>query len=158
MAINHHILSHKKFLRLLFPVLGLLPLSGMTQDAEPRILQIAKTNEQITIDGIDKENSWSKTSVASQFINKWPTDSGLAKLQTEVRLLYDDKFLYVFAIMHVQDNNLVIQSLKRDINPYYSEGFSVVLDPSGQKSSGFTFGECQRSTIRRHRTIQQRVI
>ena len=140
MAINYHIMSHKKLLRLLFPIIGLLPLVGLTQDSEPRILQIAKTSEPITIDGMDKENSWSKTSVASQFINKWPTDSGLAKLQTEVRLLYDDKFLYVFAIMHVQDNNLVIQSLKRDINPYYSEGFSVVLDPTGQKSSGFTFG------------------
>ncbi len=101
MAINHHIMPHKKFLRLLFPVIGLLPLSGMTQEIEPRILQITKTNEPITIDGMDKEDSWSKTSVASQFINKWPTDSGLAKLQTEVRLLYDDKFLYIFAVMHV---------------------------------------------------------
>ncbi|MFB9842645.1 DUF5916 domain-containing protein [Mucilaginibacter ginsenosidivorans] len=35
---------------------------------------------------------------------------------------------------------MVIQSLKRDVNPYYSEGFSIVLDPSNQKSSGFTFG------------------
>jgi hypothetical protein len=111
----------------------------ISQGGEPGITNL-KTSEPITIDGIDRENSWSKTSVAGQFINKWPTDSGLAKLQTEVRLLYDDKFLYVFAVMHVQDNDLVIQSLKRDVNPYYSEGFSVVLDPSGQKSSGFTFG------------------
>ena len=117
-----------------------VPLKVLSQSEAGKTLRIVKTNEPITIDGLDKESSWSTTGQADQFINKWPLDTGLAKLQTKVRLLYDDKFLYVFAIMEVQDNNLVIQSLKRDINPYYSEGFSMVLDPSGQKSSGFTFG------------------
>ena len=121
-------------------LITLLPLAGLTQGEAPRTLQITKTTEQITIDGLDKEGSWAKTGKADQFINKWPIDTGLAKLQTQVRLLYDEKFLYVFAIMQVEDDNLVIQSLKRDINPYYSEGFSIVLDPTGQKASGFTFG------------------
>ena len=117
----------------------ILPVLVQAQE-EPKILQITKTNEQITVDGMDQESSWSKTGRANQFINKWPLDTGTAKLQTDVRLLYDDKYLYVFAIMQVQNNDLVIQSLKRDINPYYSEGFSIVLDPTGQKASGFTFG------------------
>ncbi len=115
-------------------------LTLRAQGQEPRTLNITKTNEQITVDGLDKESSWSKTMKADHFINKWPLDTGLAKLQTEVSLLYDEKFLYIFAVMHVENNDLVIQSLKRDINPYYSEGFSVVFDPSGQKASGFTFG------------------
>jgi len=121
-------------------LITLLPLAGLTQGEAPKTLQITKTTEHITIDGLDKEDSWAKTGKTDQFINKWPIDTGLAKLQTQVRLLYDEKFLYVFAIMQVQDDNLVIQSLKRDINPYYSEGFSIVLDPTGQKASGFTFG------------------
>jgi len=124
-------------------IIGLIhtvPLRVLSQGEAGRTLRIVKANEPITIDGLENERSWSKTGQADQFINKWPLDTGLAKLQTKVRLLYDDKFLYVFAIMEVQDNNLVIQSLKRDINPYYSEGFSIVLDPSGQKASGFTFG------------------
>ncbi|HEY4198323.1 MAG TPA: DUF5916 domain-containing protein, partial [Mucilaginibacter sp.] len=34
----------------------------------------------------------------------------------------------------------VIQSLKRDVNPYYSDGVSIVLDPSDKNTSGYTFG------------------
>ena len=34
----------------------------------------------------------------------------------------------------------VIQSLKRDVNPYYSDGVSVVIDASGKNTSGYTFG------------------
>jgi Domain of unknown function (DUF5916)/Carbohydrate family 9 binding domain-like len=117
-----------------------VPVKAQSQGEIGKTLQIIKTNEPITIDGLDNEGSWSTTGLADRFINKWPIDTGLAKLQTRVRLLYDDKYLYVFAVMEVRNNNLVIQSLKRDINPYYSEGFSIVLDPSGQKASGFTFG------------------
>jgi Domain of unknown function (DUF5916)/Carbohydrate family 9 binding domain-like len=117
-----------------------LPVKVLSQEEAGKTLRIVKTSEPITIDGLENESSWSTTGLADQFINKWPLDTGLAKLQTKVRLLYDDKYLYVFAIMEVQDNNLVIQSLKRDVNPYYSEGFSIVLDPTGQKASGFTFG------------------
>src|SRR6516225_8150183 len=116
------------------------PVRVLSQQDTARILHISKTSEKIIIDGIDDEISWSQASQANQFINKWPLDTGLAILQSSVRLLYDDKNLYVFAKMYDRDNNLVIQSLKRDINPYYSEGFSIVLDPSGQKASGFTFG------------------
>jgi hypothetical protein len=107
------------------------------QEEAPKILQITKANELITIDGMDQESSWTKTGLANQFINKWPLDTGLAKLQTEVRLLYDDKYLYVFAIMHVQIRTF-IQSLKRDIAAITVKGFPIA-PPSGQKASGFTF-------------------
>lgn len=133
----------QKIITNLLMVSGVLffdPLFTNAQENGTKILNIGKTNEPITIDGDDKENAWTKAPLADHFINKWPLDTGLSKLQTEVKILYDGKFIYVFAIMHVPDNNLVIQSLKRDINPYYSEGFSIVLDPSFQKSSGFTFG------------------
>ncbi len=115
------------------------PIVALSQQ-EQKALQITFTNETITIDGTDKERAWSASQQTDYFINKWPIDTGYASLQTEVRMLYDDKFLYVFAKMYVHDDNLVIQSLKRDVNPYYSEGISIVVDPSNQQSSGFTFG------------------
>ena len=42
--------------------------------------------------------------------------------------------------LSLADKSPVIQSLKRDVNPYYSDGVSVVLDPSGKNTSGYTFG------------------
>jgi hypothetical protein len=117
----------------------LTPLISTAQQ-EPKTLQVFYTSETITIDGLDNEDAWSASPATDYFINKWPLDTGRAKLQTEIKVVYNDKFLYLFAKMYVNKKNLVIQSLKRDVNPYYSEGISVVLDPNDQKSSGFTFG------------------
>jgi len=105
-----------------------------------RIVTVHKTTSKVTIDGSMADLGWRTAAVADSFINKWPTDSGAPKLQTEVRILYDDNFLYFGIKADRTNKNLVIQSLKRDVNPYYSDGVSVVLDPSGKSTSGYTFG------------------
>src|SRR4029079_1821405 len=77
---------------------------------------------------------------ADSFINKWPIDSGSAKLRTEVKVVYDAQFIYFGVKADLSNKSPVIQSLKRDVNPYYSDGVSVVLDPSAEHTSGYTFG------------------
>lgn len=135
----------QKMVLLFFFIPGFV-LPGWGQvTGQPRQLQVTKiaSNESVTIDGLDNEPFWKKAALAGHFINKWPLDTGQAKLQTEVRLAYDDKFLYVHAKMYLSDKKPVIQSLKRDGNiqgPYYNEGISIVLDPGNQKASGLTFG------------------
>jgi hypothetical protein len=92
------------------------------------------------VDGDLDEEAWQVFDVADSFINKWPTDSGKAKLQTSVKVVYDEKFIYFGIRAELADKDPVIQSLKRDVNPYYSDGVSVVIDPSGESTSGYTFG------------------
>src|SRR5258705_4375362 len=105
-----------------------------------RAIVVNKTHSKIIVDGILDEDIWKATSVADSFINKWPTDNGKAKLQTEVRIAYDDQYIYFGIKAYLADKGPVIQSLKRDINPYYSVGVSVVIDPSNKSTSGYTFG------------------
>jgi Domain of unknown function (DUF5916)/Carbohydrate family 9 binding domain-like len=105
-----------------------------------RVIQVHKTSLKINIDGNLNDDAWQFTAVADSFINKWPTDSGKAKLQTSVHLIYDDRFIYFGIKADIADKIPVIQSLKRDVNPYYSDGVSVVIDPSGKSISGYTFG------------------
>jgi hypothetical protein len=105
-----------------------------------RSITVNRTDSKIVIDGVLDEDIWKTIPVADSFINKWPTDNGKAKLQTEVRILYDDQFIYFGIKAYMSDQAPVIQSLKRDINPYYSDGVSVVLDPSNKSTSGYTFG------------------
>lgn len=105
-----------------------------------RFTLIHKVNSKITIDGMMNEEVWETASVADSFINKWPTDSGKAKLQTEVRIMYDDQFIYFGIKAYMSSKAPVIQSLKRDVNPYYSDGVSVVVDAAGKNTSGYTFG------------------
>ncbi|MEO8110030.1 MAG: DUF5916 domain-containing protein [Ginsengibacter sp.] len=124
-------------------LLGFLMFVGNT-DAQcsqsSRTITIHKTTFKIVADGNLDEAAWQTAAIANNFINKWPTDSGQAKLQTEVRILYDDQYVYFGIKAYIADKKPVIQSLKRDVNPYYSDGVSVVMDPSGKNTSGYTFG------------------
>lgn len=105
-----------------------------------RSILVHRTASKIVVDGDLNESAWQQSAIADSFINKWPTDSGKAKLQTEVKIIYDDQFIYFGIKAELGGKAPVIQSLKRDINPYYSDGVSVVLDPSGKNTSGYTFG------------------
>jgi Domain of unknown function (DUF5916)/Carbohydrate family 9 binding domain-like len=105
-----------------------------------RLIAVHKSTSKIIVDGDLNEDAWKVSAVADSFINKWPTDNGEAKLQTEVKIVYNDQFIYFGIKAYLGDKDPVIQSLKRDINPYYSDGVSIVIDPSGKSTSGYTFG------------------
>lgn len=101
-----------------------------------RSITVHKSASKIVIDGELNEEGWQGATIADSFINKWPTDMGKAKLQTEIKILYDGQFIYFGIKAILGDKTPVIQSLKRDVNPYYSDGVSVVIDPSGEHTSG----------------------
>ncbi|HET9825912.1 MAG TPA: DUF5916 domain-containing protein [Chitinophagaceae bacterium] len=105
-----------------------------------RLLEVHKTFIRLNIDGSLSDEAWINAAIADSFINKWPTDSGKAMLQTTVKVTYDEKFIYFGIRAEMAGKDPVIQSLKRDVNPYYSDGVSVVIDPSGKSTSGYTFG------------------
>lgn len=100
---------------------------------------ITKTNAKVKIDGQIDEEVWQQASVAQNFNRKWPTDVGLAEAKTEVRLLYDDNFLYVSAVCYINQRP-VIQTLKRDVGHWGSDGVAILLDPMNQRNNGFLFG------------------
>jgi len=106
------------------------------------VMTVARAQSAIEIDGVMNEEAWQCSSSASPFLNKWPLDTGIAMAKTEVRMLFNDQYLFVFAINHQPKADLIIQSLKRDqLEPFWnSDGFSVVLDPINQKANGFMFG------------------
>lgn len=121
----------------------LVALFSFVQAQPRRQMQVVaeKIQEELKIDGILDESVWEKAIVTSPFTNKWPIDSGRAEAQTEVRLLFDDNYLYISAIAHQKKEDLIIQSLKRDqLDAHWgSENFGVAIDPLSQKNTGFLF-------------------
>lgn len=124
----------------------LISLIGFTQNGggDTRSLfkyTIQKTVAPIQLDGIAGENEWEAHDTASSFYNHWPTDTGYAENQTEVKLTYDNQNLYVMAKCYDKGKRIV-QSLMRDNRQDYwdSDNFSIVLDPVNNKQSGFLFG------------------
>ena len=112
------------------------------QDGTPqgfRELSMKRSATPITVDGKMDEAAWQAATVAKDFWNKWPSDQELAEAKTEVRMTFDGQYLYLFAVCY-QDDNYVIQTLKRDQGFWDSDGFELILDPVKQKTNGFLFG------------------
>src|SRR6476646_3525665 len=90
-----------------------------------RSVNAYKTHVKVVIDGVLDDEIWKNVPTVDSFINKWPTENGKALLQTEVRIAYNEQYIYFGVKAYMAGKAPVIQSLKRDINPYYSDGVSV---------------------------------
>lgn len=101
--------------------------------------RITKTVSEIKIDGDLSESAWQGLDIAKNFAPHWPQDNVPLKRDTEVRMTFDDKFLYVAAVCH-DTNTHIIQSLKRDGDFWSSDAFALILDPINERTNGFFFG------------------
>ena len=103
---------------------------------------ISKIETPIIIDGKANETIWQSLPAATDFKQNYPTDTAFAKNQTQVKLCYDKKFIYVFAFMHdtITSKPLVVQSLKRDFSIKTSDAFIFTIAPLNDKINGFSFG------------------
>lgn len=102
---------------------------------------IKKSNSKIIIDGEESIGEWDNFKPIQQTYNHSPSDEGLAKSKTEIRLTHDDQKLYIIAKLY-DNGTRVVQSLERDSEDaiWQSDAFVVVLDPINKKQSGFIFG------------------
>ncbi len=116
-------------------------IAQMTYDDPQEIykLKIKRASSEIIIDGILSEKAWQEADLASDFWLKFPQDDVKAKRQTEVRMTYDVKFIYISAVCMDTTYN-VVQTLKRDSRFFEGDGFGVVLDPINRRANGFLFG------------------
>ncbi|KAF0233374.1 MAG: membrane associated [Prolixibacteraceae bacterium] len=96
---------------------------------------------EINIDGFINDGGWRNTETVNNFWMSFPVDDKAAgpEIQTEVKMTYDNQFLYISAICHGPDNH-IIQTLKRDSPLQQSDGFGVVIDPVNERTNGFVFG------------------
>lgn len=133
-------------MRILLIALLALPYSFVAQPSDRATQQatyqltIRRTVEKIRMDGDLSESTWQTAAIASNFWLKWPRDGAPAPEQTEVRCTYDDRFLYIAVTAYDSTPNYIVQSLKRDVGYWDSDGFAVVIDPTNTAASGYFFG------------------
>lgn len=102
-------------------------------------IHIKKSTTPIKLDGLLDENSWKTAEVAKNFFLNRPYDSSFAKLQTEVRVLFDDNFIYVGAICYEPRDIYTVASLKRDFEGGTSDVFTTTFDTFKDKLNAFQF-------------------
>ncbi|WP_299627581.1 DUF5916 domain-containing protein [uncultured Tenacibaculum sp.] len=93
----------------------------------------------IEIDGKLNEEVWKTIPKHTNFHNLLPTDEGLAKNQTEVKIYHDGEFLYIGAVYHDTTSKQQVSSLKRDVSIGISDAFVMVLDTQHQQQNGNLF-------------------
>ena len=104
-------------------------------------LHIRKTNLKITINGILDEEAWEQTDVAKDFFMVLPEDTGRATQPSEIRMTYDDKYIYLAGVFYNNPpGSYYVESLRRDFEFGKNDNFLLFMDPFNNQTTGFSFG------------------
>ena len=128
-------------------LVSLLTIPTTLHGQEPRVnikVVIATYTESlISIDGSLTEPAWAAAQPATGFTQKDPSQGEPATEWTEVRVLYDDKNIYISAYCHDRTpGRIVVHDITRDFEWFEEEeeedlGFSVVNNWLDQDFFGF---------------------
>lgn len=129
----------KRFYLSLLALLCLSYLCFPQSDDEKYSIHIKKTKTPIKLDGILDEDTWKSADIAKDFFLNRPFDSSFAKLQTEVRVTFDENFIYVGAKIIQDRKTYTTASLKRDFAGGTSDVFVVNFDTFNDKLNAFHF-------------------
>ena len=100
----------------------------------------SKTNEDIIIDGEITEPAWESADSIGDFIQAVLKEGYPATEPTLVRILYDEKNIYISAICYDSEpDKLVIESLNQDFETHNSDVFAVTFDTFFDRSNAFMF-------------------
>jgi hypothetical protein len=117
---------------------------GQTPKKDLPALLVDKIKMEIKLDGVLDEPIWQQEGWAADFQQFFPSDTSLAKAQTRVKIAFDDKFLYIAAVMYNlsprSPNEYVSTSLRRDYRGEQNDGVTFVFDTFNDYSSAFQFG------------------
>ena len=133
---------------LVFFVSALLPCTLLAQQADnfpppetPAEIRAIRTEENIKIDGKLSENSWQGAPVTQDFFRIEPRQGGEYEYQTQAKLLYDEKNLYigVFCADSLGKKGIRVQDLRRDFSWGENDIFGIQLDPQNLKQYCVSF-------------------
>ncbi|MEM9830347.1 MAG: DUF5916 domain-containing protein [Bacteroidota bacterium] len=130
--------AHRYFF-LLIPIGLGVALSNVTvaQEAFPpptkraEVYATSVDEDAITLDGILDEPIWLAAESISGFIQREPIQGQPATVDTEVRILYSNDYLYVGAVCYdsLADRRRVrVRNMQRDFQAYGNDRFGVALD------------------------------
>ena len=120
---------------------GALVLGSETPAATTRVAEAAKTLEAPVINGRVDDDLWQKATVITDFIQAERYEGQPATEKTEVRILYDDKNIYIGVIcFDSEPNQIIVTDARRDSNLDDTDSFRIIFDTYHDKQNGFVFG------------------
>ena len=105
-----------------------------------RSLEASRIEDEIMVDGLMLEPAWTNAAITSNFTQTNPHVGEPSSQQTEVRVVYDDLHLYIFAKCY-DDMDLVSKVLcQRDGFDANTDYFTFIIDTYNDDQNGFAFG------------------
>src|SRR5262245_60885715 len=100
-----------------------------TQSSRPRVAMAVRTSAPPQLDGAAEDRTWEAAPVVTDFIQAEPFEGQPATERTEVRLLYDDRYLYIRAICYDSNpSQIVVSDTRRDVNLADMDSFQIIFD------------------------------
>ncbi len=116
----------------------LLSSRGLAAQDRPPV-RIARASGPIRLDGRVDEAAWQGAAVMPLIMNS-PTSGAPATEASEIRLLYDDQYLYASGVFHVHDSRTIRPGLfTRDQMGGGDDHFMVILDAANDAQTGYVF-------------------
>lgn len=123
-----------------FAAAFLFSSSLFSLEAENFQITALKISQPITIDGHLHETSWKRASFINNFTQREPKEGNPATESTEVRILYDDKYLYIGVIcFDSQPDRIVANEMRRDSDLKDNDYFEIFIDTFHDHRNSFYF-------------------
>ncbi len=112
--------------------------AGSIDSQKSYTIRRLEQGETIQVDGQFSEASWARAEVATDFITKIPREREPATQKTEVRMLYDNKNIYV-GFTCWQATKPVVVDMGRDFQVTMNDEVEVIFDTFNDERNGFNF-------------------
>jgi hypothetical protein len=105
-----------------------------------RRLLVSRAQGAIRLDGVLDDAAWVDVPMAHDFIQNDPREGMPATYDTEVRMVYDDRALYVGVFARDDEpGRLIVSDLKKDYSVDTSDSFRLILDTFHDGRNGYMF-------------------
>ena len=115
-------------------------ISTIQSIAQVKSFVVKYIDEPISLDGELNEGVWQTAESAQDFYQYFPTDSVLAKQQSDIKMLYDETTLYVGITVYAAGNDYVVPTLQRDFRAGGSDNITLMFDTFNDGTNAFLFG------------------
>src|SRR5206468_1652838 len=114
---------------------------GTAQDRPRTAAKATRTTEAPQIDGKLDEPLCRRATPLENFVQAEPFEGQPASERTEVRVLYDDRYLYVGVTCYDSDpSQIIVSDARRDASMTEMDSFQVIFDTFHDRQNGFVFG------------------
>ena len=121
-------------------IIGILTTCFAQTEVKTPVFEAVRVSESPSIDGILDEQVWSLSNVITEFRQRDPVFDVVPRFDSEVRIIYDNKAIYIGAIMYDPNPDSIKRELGvRDNDDLNADFFGIGFDTYKNKQDAYIF-------------------